>query len=198
MLKITKAGEPEFFSDFKRKVKPKNWDDYTSHHDVKTKLRDYMLENEQDGYCPYCEKRITNISKSHIEHIKPKGNPSFQEEFQEYHNLIVSCNSKKTCGTLKKDQYSEDFINPVLDNPKEFLTYNIDTGAILSKKGNSREEVTIRILNLNHDTLKESRKAFSEELGWLKGNSKEEFQKNLAYYTTYNFKTLLELHLEIY
>ena len=54
MLKVNKISEPDFFKEFKRKSKLKNWKDFD--YKIKNELKEYMLENEQkfDGiyFCP--------------------------------------------------------------------------------------------------------------------------------------------------
>lgn len=130
-----------------------------------------MLKEEQNYYCPYCERKIItkyeihdsekNIDialrkKSHIEHIIPKSiKPQF---FQEYNNFLVSCTDKETCGMAKENSYSDNFINPVLENPQEYFEYDIKTGEIRAKKSSLEKQLkaeeTIKILNLNQSKLK--------------------------------------------
>lgn len=43
MFKVNKQEEPQFFKDFKRKNKPKNWDDYNS--DIKKQLKKWLKIN---------------------------------------------------------------------------------------------------------------------------------------------------------
>ena len=45
MLKVDKNDEPEFFTEFKKKSNPKSWKDFD--FEIKGKLKEYMLENEQ-------------------------------------------------------------------------------------------------------------------------------------------------------
>ena len=84
--------------------------------------------------------------------------------FHKYNNLIVSCNEKNSCGSIKQNKYSGEFINPVIENPKEFLTYNIASGEIvplykdLEDIRNKRATYTIELLNLNNYVLKDARK----------------------------------------
>ena len=106
MIKVDKQDEPSFLTDFKKRKKPKSWIDYND-GDIKSKLKDFMLDNEQDGYCPYCEIYIKEIS-SHIEHIKPKD--IYPNEFDTHDNLIACCMNKNTCGSIKGNRYDEKFI----------------------------------------------------------------------------------------
>ena len=69
----------------------------------------------------------------------------------------------KTCGHLKGDHFDETrFINPVLENPKDFFTYDITTGNIIPREGLSGKKpekikYTIELLNLNHAFLEDAR-----------------------------------------
>lgn len=57
MLKVDKCIEPDFLIDFKNKNLPKVWSDYNN-FDIKAKIKEYILNNEQREYCVYCENRI--------------------------------------------------------------------------------------------------------------------------------------------
>ena len=129
MLKVNKISEPDFFKEFKRKSKLKNWKDFD--YEIKTKLKKYMLENEQefDGiyFCPYCEREIT-VEKSQIEHVKPKD--KFPKLFHEYKNFLTGCLENQTCGSIKENKWDDNFINPIEIDPegkivldKEILKY---------------------------------------------------------------------------
>ena len=152
MLKINKKEEPEFFSKFKKREKPKNWGDFDFR--LKNKLKEYMLENEQkigkEKYCPYCELKIL-LENSQIEHLKPKD--KFPELFSDYENFIVGCVDKKTCGQAKGNKWDRLFINPVMENPQEYFSYRLRTGEIIPKIDDGLEYKkaikTIEILNLN-------------------------------------------------
>ncbi len=155
MLKINKKEEPEFFSKFKKKEKPKNWGDFDFR--LKNKLKEYMLENEQkigkEKYCPYCELKIL-LENSQIEHLKPKD--KFPELFSDYKNFITGCLNIESCGSKKSNKWSDLFINPVIDNPDKYFSYNRMTGEIIprkdiSEKDSEKVEYTIKILNLNDD-----------------------------------------------
>ncbi|MCX6579616.1 MAG: TIGR02646 family protein [Candidatus Aminicenantes bacterium] len=176
MLKIDKAEEPQEFVDFK-KTHPKQWDEIDNVPGLKKRLRDYLLEHEQkinSSYCcVYCERKIS-LERSHIEHIKPKS--VYKADTFNYQNLTVSCQEDKdkvkvkglkrnlkTCGHYKENRFDEaKFINPVLDYPKDFFTYDITTGNVISREGLSGKEqgkanYTIDLLNLNHAYLADTR-----------------------------------------
>lgn len=200
MLSIKKKLEPEFLLEFKRKNSPKTWDDYNN-PDIKSKIKSYILENEQNEYCPYCEKRIYKSDEGHIEHIKPRD--KFPQYFQEYENILVSCNEKDSCGNSKENKYSDNFINPVLENPKEYFTYNLASGEIVPiyKEDNSiknkKATYTIEILNLNSYTLREARKNLIEILEVYRENY-DDYLEYLQYFLDdrHNFPSLIELYME--
>ena len=135
MLKIDKNYEPKFFAEFKKKSNPKNWKDFD--FEIKGKLKEYMLENEQkiDGiyFCPYCERQIS-VEKSQIEHIKPKD--KFPKLFHNYSNFLTGCLENQTCGSTKGNKWDDNFVNPVEDNPRDYFEYSISTGEIIPKYEN--------------------------------------------------------------
>ena len=178
MLKVNKKDEPEFFSKFKKKNRPKDWKDLD--FEIKRKLKKYMLENEQKiddkSYCPYCEMIIffenddfeedKKEKECHIEHIKPKS--EFRNLTFDYKNFLTSCSDKNTCGQLKGNKWDNLFINPVKENPEEYFSYSIRTGKIIPKKeaGLEYEKAikTIEILNLNENKLCDYRKSYINQI----------------------------------
>ena len=91
MLKVNKRSEPEEFTKYKKKNKVLNWKDFTSESEIKKLLKEALLEEQENGCCPYCEIEI-NLNDSQIEHIKPKD--KFPELLIDYKNLTIS--SKKS------------------------------------------------------------------------------------------------------
>lgn len=151
MLNINKVSEPEDVKKFKKKYKPQSWGDF---NEISSVIRKQILENEQtvngSQLCVYCEKKI-GFENSHVEHVKPKDSNKFPQLFDKYENMTVSCNSKNSCGNYKGSEYDERFINPIENDPAEFMTYNFATGEIISKNKESVKQVeyTCEILNLN-------------------------------------------------
>lgn len=200
MLKVNKFCEPEFLIHFKKKNSPKSWVDYND-GTIKREIKDYILKNEQNKYCPYCEKAIYELNESHIEHIKPRDR--FPQLFQEYTNLLASCNGKDSCGNWKENNYSEEFINPVIDNPEEYFTFDIASGYIVPKcksKADAkykRAEYTIQILNLNCYTLTEARKNLIIILEVYRDNY-EDYSQYLQYFLDdgHSFPSLIKYYKE--
>ena len=99
MLKVNKKSEPEEFTKYKSKNKIINWDSFTV--EIKQVLKQYLLEEQENSCCPYCEIEI-NLDKSHIEYIKPKN--TFPKLLSDYNNFIACCLTKKRCGDSKASE----------------------------------------------------------------------------------------------
>lgn len=177
MLKVQKTLEPKFYKDFKTKhiSKINNWDDMNDHYEVKQELREYMLLEEQNFKCPYCESLIYDESEGNIEHIRPKD--KFKELYLDYNNFLTSCRSTYSCDNFKGSKWDENFINPVLEDPRDYFTYDLYSGEIIPKSDDKmikeKAEKTIEILNLNHNNLKNKRRNFIKMLSKLK---REDFE----------------------
>ena len=200
MLKVNKDEEPDFLLEYKRKYSPKSWADYNK-DGIRSKIKESILVLEQEEYCPYCEKRIYD-NEGHIEHIKPRD--LYPKEFQSYNNLIVSCDEKNSCGKYKRNNYSNNLINPVIDDPDEYFDYNIASGEIIPKNNDesSKEYIraiyTIETLNLNCYELKEARKALIDILNVYRENY-DEYNSYLQYFLDdrQNFPSLIKLFMEV-
>ena len=159
MLKVNKKSEPAEFTKYKSKNKIINWDSFTA--EIKQVLKQYLLEEQENSCCPYCEIEI-NLENSHIEHIKPKN--TFPNFLANYSNFTACCLTKKRCGDSKASNWNELFINPVTENPEDYFEYDIKTGRIISlfKEGEKykKGEYTINLLNLNDNRLCEIRKRY--------------------------------------
>ena len=119
MLKVNKKSEPEEFTKYKSKNKIINWDSFTV--EIKQVLKQYLLEEQENSCCPYCEIEI-NLYNSQIEHIKPKD--KFPRLLTSYDNLIACCIESKRCGNSKANKWDELFINPVTENPEDYFKYD--------------------------------------------------------------------------
>ena len=200
MLKVNKDEEPDFLLEYKRKYSPKSWADYNK-DGIRSKIKENILVLEQEEYCPYCEKRIYD-NEGHIEHIKPRD--LYPKEFQNYNNHIVSCDEKKSCGKYKGNNYNDNLINPVIDDPAKYFDYNIASGEIIPKNNDesSKEYIraiyTIETLNLNCYELKEARKALIDILNVYRENY-DEYNSYLQYFLDdrQNFPSLIKLFMEV-
>ena len=146
----------------------------------KTKLRQVM-HGEQGSICVYCESGLVeNESLPHVEHWRPLGGDP--EHALHWHNLYLSCATTDTCDGAKRDQpLKADDADPDLPWPTE-LDYERIVGYGRGGDVYVRNDVQIdgkvrkalelaiddgeyggeqrkAILNLNHPTLLESRRA---------------------------------------
>ncbi|MBS5186275.1 MAG: TIGR02646 family protein [Fusobacterium nucleatum] len=171
MLKVNKKSEPEEFTKYKSKNKIINWDSFTA--EIKQVLKQYLLEEQENSCCPYCEMEI-NLNDSQIEHIKPKD--KFPELLIDYKNLIICCLESRRCGNSKANKWDELFINPVTENPEDYFKYDIKTGKIIpifkEKEKFEKAEYTINLLNLNDNRLCEIRKKYIFEFLSYSNNNK--------------------------
>lgn len=152
MLKVNKKPTPVAY--VKEAERYSHYDEFE--YEIKEVLRASLID-EQNHYCPYCERIIQNEQgKCHIEHIKPRS--TFSKLSREYSNLILSCDNRNTCGNRKGNEYTEEFIDPVIDEPNEYLKYDLSSGEIYAIDNNPKGTYTINILNLNQKNLKEMRR----------------------------------------
>lgn len=152
MLKVNKKTTPEEYA--KASENYSHYDEFG--YEIKEILRTNLID-EQNHYCPYCERIIRNEQgKCHIEHIKPRS--AFSKLSKEYSNLILFCDNTNTCGSRKDSAYEKKFINPVIDEPNEYLKYDLSSGEIYAIDNNYRGMYTIDTLNLNQKNLKEMRR----------------------------------------
>lgn len=175
MKHIIKKSTPDFFiTDTSGLI---TWNSYNSNR--KRYLKEFILENEQNWLCCYCEKKITaDKTSSHIEHVKPKSLDVLALTF-DYNNLLVSCegnhfneigdNTKSSCGHKKDNLFDEEkFLNPIeVSNICDYFTFDSDTGMIsASSKDSIKANYTLEVLNLNgeNNRLAEARKKAKEAL----------------------------------
>jgi len=181
MFKITK-NEPNFFTKAKLKVKqPKissAWSDIEIEN-IRPELRKYILREEQNLLCIYCEKILDdNPKNSNIDHFKLKAGHLFPEKTLDYTNLLVSCNTKGRCSDYKdkhiksKDDY-ENIVNPITENPDDFFDYLI-TGRIIAIDDNPKAKFTIEIFQLEQPSLVRQRKKIADTLEHIKNLSLDE------------------------
>ena len=177
MLKVNKKSEPEEFTKYKSKHKIINWDSFTP--EIKQVLKQYLLEEQENSCCPYCEIEIS-LENSQIEHIKPKN--KFPKLLTEYDNLLACCLESKRCGNSKANKWDELFINPITENPEDYFKYDIKTGKIISifKDGEKYEKAkyTINLLNLNDNRLCNIRRKYILEFLSYSSNN----ENNLSNY----------------
>jgi uncharacterized protein (TIGR02646 family) len=184
MFKIDK-NEPIFFKKAKSKVKKTRISSAWSSSEIETirpKLREYILLEEQNLLCAYCEREIDdNPKNSNIDHFRLKAGHLFPEKTLDYNNLLVSCNTKGRCSNYKdkhiksKDEYN-NIVNPITENPDDFFDYLL-TGRIVAIDKNPKSEFTIDIFQLGREreeSLSRQRKDIADSLEHIKNLSLDE------------------------
>jgi uncharacterized protein (TIGR02646 family) len=170
MLEIKKVEPPTFFNSWVKDKKNSQ------------RLREFILENEQQHVCCYCEKGITpDNSDSHLDHVRPEHR--FPKHKNDYRNLVVSCQTPGRCGIAKKSKFDDDFIVPTEENPGKYLTY-FTNGEIRAIENNKKAVVTIKILNLNAPSLVGARRTLFLQLNKMK-NSGIDVETNFKEYPTF-------------
>jgi uncharacterized protein (TIGR02646 family) len=178
MFKIVK-NEPNFF--IKAKSKSSTWG-CKSIEAIRSQLREYILLEEQNLLCAYCEKAIDSSPKnSNIDHFRLKAGHLFPEMTFDYNNLLVSCNTSGRCSDYKdkhiksKSDY-ENIVNPITENPDDFFDYLI-TGKIIAINNNPKAEFTIDIFQLGrerNEPLSRQRKEIADALEHINNLSLDE------------------------
>ena len=166
----------------------------------KAKLR-HVLYGEQGSICVYCERRLSeDASPPHVEHWRPLS--AAPELAFHWNNLYLSCTTGSTCESRKGSRpLKADDADPDLPWPTEFAyecvvgftsaghmyvrkdvdINNATRRALELAIDDSRQDGELRssILNLNHPTLLEARRAsLDSERERLKRNSVQHFQSN--------------------
>lgn len=132
-------------------------------------LREHLWEI-QYGLCAYCERALgLGTHTSSIDHIVPKtANP--RVTFQ-YTNLVLCCLDQNTCNLHKKGQHfagfdvtgrwTQGFIAPTQPRCELSFTYGRDGSVGPAEQAVKPDATqTIRILNLDHESLKTQRRDY--------------------------------------
>jgi len=199
MKYIQKQVAPQFFIDdtkelqdkiislTEKKDKKSVWNnDYKN----KRELKEYILENEQNYLCCYCEAKVT-LDNSHIEHIKPKDIDEDTLTF-DYSNLSVSCDGicfneeRLTCGHKKSNKFNElNFLNPTtVRDIREYFIYTDNYYIGASNKNEEKAKYTMKLLQLN---------SFNNYLPEAREIALEEFQKSVKVYSQKMKKDMKEI-----
>ncbi len=113
-----------------------------------SKVKDFLYES-QNGKCCYCERKRDKKRDSDVEHFRPKAKVKESEEHPgywwlayEWKNLLIACktcnqgykgtkfplkNESKRVSSKNGDLNQEKplLINPLEENPEEFITYDL-------------------------------------------------------------------------
>jgi len=198
MIQIIK-NEPTFFTEAKKKVKlpfiSSAWSEIGKNEKgFKTKLREYILLEEQNMLCAYCNQEIeAEDTYSNTDHLKKRD--WCGRETLEYRNLLVSCKNKFHCENIKdnfKFTHCSEFdkiVNPVIENPDNFFDYGID-GDIFAKNGlnqldKEKAEFTIKVFALNNSSLKKDRAKIGATLSFYSDSELNDILNDIANYPSF-------------
>lgn len=184
---IEKKDPPDFFMDDTQGLT--KWGEYKGKK--KRKLKEFILENEQNHLCVYCEAKV-ELDNSHIEHLKPKAQDKYPHLIFEFSNLTVSCDgncfnhpvdtTRYNCGHIKDNEYDEArFLNPTtVTDISDYFQYDSDSYEILpSSKEIPKADYMINTLTLNTPNLTKARQiALSSFQKAIKKYKKKEDQRN--------------------
>ena len=170
MIYIEKGEEPQFLSEFKRKNPGKTYDS-KEFQPYRNELTEVLIK-EQRGICAYCCGRI-KPGKVHNEHIEPRHPGKYESKRSlDYTNLVASCNTTRTCGMKKDNDYEEaQFVSPLNPECEDKFTY-YPNGTI------EGDGYTIGLLNLNDYELRDARRATYKKLQGLTHDEIETYYIN--------------------
>ena len=159
MIYIEKGEEPGFMTEFKRRKPNKNYDS-KEFAPYRGGLTEVLIE-EQKGICAYCCGKI-RCGNAHNEHIEPRHPGKYESKRSlDYTNIVACCNTVRTCGKKKGNDYEADrFVSPLNPTCEDIFTYYAN-GII------DGDDYTIRLLNLNAYELQEARRAVYQQLQGL-------------------------------
>lgn len=118
-----------------------------------TKLGKETSENLKQMYancCMYCEGTVGVTSYEQIEHFRPKS--KYPELCFEYDNLHLAC---EICNNNKSNKYKDEYIDPTLVNPREYIYYRNWEAVGKNEIGT----MMVELVKLNNDTRMRFRKA---------------------------------------
>ena len=199
MKKINKSGEPSSLTKFKRKNSSNKWEDIHTEQN-RSIYEDCLFQcmDDQNYLCGYTEIKLDD--NYHIDHfIKRDIDPRQTFDWQ---NMIASVHDSKFGADFKdKAVNNNDYnkrlkkynciLNPVTKNMENRFIFSTN-GVIEPADRNDREATeTIRVFNLQEDSLNSRRKQAMENtrklleqmdkeavIGYLQG---EEFPSAIAY-----------------
>lgn len=164
MKRIDRGPEPQSWSDYKQRNKNARYDDLQltkSGQRARQEMRKHLVET-QHGLCAYCCSKISaDNNKSHIEHIRPRS--LFPNETMDYSNLVGSCDNPETCGLIKGNEYSKEFVSPLEEDCRSHFRF-YPNGKVIGT--DRRGEYTCGLLQLNSYRLRDARRAMLENLSW--------------------------------
>ena len=144
------------------------------------------LKVQTGSHCSYCDKFPLLRGDESIDHFKPKTEVQFYREVCKWDNLYLAC---KHCQDSKNIQYNLLLLRPDDDNYRflRYFTYNynehrIDTNPAAAEEEKLMAEETIKVFDLNHPSMKISRRHAFERYSKSENPDPED----------YNFRFLFE------
>lgn len=173
MRKINKGNPLPSFTTFSANNPNATWNDFHSKaHGVYSATRDQIVLVEQEGICGYTEIPFNDFSDCHLDHYKKRA--LYPTETFNWQNLIAAGNDdefgaryKDLAYNIKVTEYRE-ILNPVVDNVENYFYYT-ENGDILpsdtlSAQDFSKAELTIKVFNLRHKSLKQRRMTLIKQI----------------------------------
>lgn len=144
-----------------------NWSDFhKDYKDIYEESRLMILTDEQYKLCGYTEIYINDIEACHIDHYKKRN--IFPQLTFDWNNLIVAKNGSDFGANYKDNKFSiriddyDNIFNPVIDNVENYFYYTlwgeVTPKTAISNIDNQKVNKTIKVFNLNHNSLKNRRK----------------------------------------
>ena len=124
------------------------------------------LKTQTDKHCSYCDFYPSRRGDDTIDHFKPKGDERFYRLAYQWENLYACC---WHCQKAKAEQFDEALLRPD-DSGYSFgryFVFNAATGEIQPKPDapeadKHRADLTIRLLDINHEGQRVARKRMWE------------------------------------
>jgi len=175
MKRITKGQEPQELRRWKEEEVPQNLTYANMPKDVKVAVKRQMLA-EQGYLCAYTMEQIPTPDDCQIEHVVPQRQPKQRPHMDiDYSNLLACVPSNtpghqprtynfpygapKKGGVLVDDN---NFVSPLREDVERRFQYAVD-GSVAHLQNDAAAESTITILRLDHEQLKDLRKAAIDE-----------------------------------
>lgn len=168
MRKISKSNEPTELTAWKRKNRNARYTDLQNDKEGIAARQAINQQNIKDqfGLCAYCCKRI-NEDNSVNEHLVPRDKNHRLE--LDFNNIVASCNSAKQCDDAHGNQLLP--LTPLMVECEAELQFLL-SGIVEGKT--DRANRIIEILNLNNNSLTQSRKQYIYGLLLTEGLPPEE------------------------
>ncbi len=163
MKHIQKGQEPEKFSQWKQRMPKEKRPDFSKWRHKSKKAVKAALMQEQGHICCYCECELL-YDDSHIEHFRPKSDPTVDP--YDFTNLLCSCQQNipkgapRHCGSRKENWFDEPLlISPLDPSCEHHFKFKAD-GRIEPVNSNDTAAIqTIDRLGLDIPKLRAMRKA---------------------------------------